>query len=197
MPTLNQENIEHNKRRIEWPSWIPILFKPPAYMDLDDLDIKMATYVFAPNKRSDEYLVTTNKFSGTRDNFKSLIPKEQGTWGYLVATMLTMQEKEIGCQTHWYLPAVFLVCNVFFKLNNTHWYLVVFDLCNHQTILLDSLPIVTNKEQKRSSIVKLAKYLEDMLKYDSFYKYNTPFRPRIFDFAFVDMLETGEQAPDS
>ncbi|XLU74137.1 hypothetical protein S245_033190, partial [Arachis hypogaea] len=61
--------------------WIPILFKPPAYMDLDDLDIKMATYVFAPNKRSDEYLVTTNKFSGTRDNFKSLIPKERGTWG--------------------------------------------------------------------------------------------------------------------
>ncbi|QHO57881.1 Ulp1 protease family, carboxy-terminal domain protein [Arachis hypogaea] len=36
-----------------------------------------------------------------------------------------------------------------------------------------------------------------MLKYDSFYKYNTPFRPRILDFAFVDMLETGEQAPSS
>ncbi|XLV01435.1 hypothetical protein S245_015772, partial [Arachis hypogaea] len=83
--------------------WIPILFKPPAYMDLDDLDIKMATYVFAPNKRSDEVLATTNKFSGTRDNFKSLIPKEwvHGDVLDLVATMLTMQEKEIGCQTHW------------------------------------------------------------------------------------------------
>ncbi|XLU57973.1 hypothetical protein S245_052621, partial [Arachis hypogaea] len=109
MPTLNQKKIEHNKRRIEWPSWIPILFKPPAYMDLDDLDIKMATYVLAPNKRSDEVLATTNKFSGTRDNFKSLIPKEwvHGDVLDLVATMLTMQEKEIGCQTHWYLPAVF------------------------------------------------------------------------------------------
>ncbi|XLU24202.1 hypothetical protein S245_060268, partial [Arachis hypogaea] len=80
--------------------WIPILFKPPAYIDLDDLDIKMATYI-------DEVLETTNKFSGTRDNFKSLIPKEwvHGDVLDLVATMLTMQEKEIGCQTHWYLPA--------------------------------------------------------------------------------------------
>ncbi|XP_072074512.1 uncharacterized protein [Arachis hypogaea] len=91
------------------------------------------------------------------------------------------------------LKKIFLPVNE----NNTHWYLVVFDLCNHQTILLDSLPIATDKEQKRLSIVKLAKYLEDMLKYDSFYKYNTPFRPRILDFAFVDMLEIGEQAPGS
>ncbi|XLU94611.1 hypothetical protein S245_008963, partial [Arachis hypogaea] len=100
----------------------------------------------------DEVLATTNKFSGTRDNFKSLIPKEwvHGDVLNLVATMLTMHEKEMGCQTSWYLPAVFS-----------------------------------------------AKYLEDMLKYDSFYKYNTPFRPRILDFAFVDMLETGEQAPCS
>ncbi|QHN80746.1 2-methyl-6-phytyl-1,4-hydroquinone methyltransferase [Arachis hypogaea] len=36
-----------------------------------------------------------------------------------------------------------------------------------------------------------------MLKYDSFYKYNTPFKPRILNFAFVDTLETGEQAPGS
>ncbi|XLU19821.1 hypothetical protein S245_055887, partial [Arachis hypogaea] len=78
--------------------WIPILFKPPAYMDLDDLDIKMATYV-------DEVLATTNKFSGTHENFKSLIPKERVL--DLVATMLTMQEKEMECQTNWYLPAVF------------------------------------------------------------------------------------------
>ncbi|XLU65567.1 hypothetical protein S245_024776, partial [Arachis hypogaea] len=81
--SVRNKKIYTAKRRIVWNShlsenkWIPILFKPPAYMDLDDLDIKMATYVFAPNKRSDEYLVTTNKFSGTRDNFKSLIPKER------------------------------------------------------------------------------------------------------------------------
>ncbi|XP_072074515.1 uncharacterized protein [Arachis hypogaea] len=49
------------------------------------------------------------------------------------------------------LKKIFLPVNE----NNTHWYLVVFDLCNHQTILLDSLPIATDKEQKRLSIVKL------------------------------------------
>ncbi|XP_025628190.1 uncharacterized protein [Arachis hypogaea] len=130
--------------RIFHDPWLPP--PPPAYMNLDDSDIKMATYVFAPNKRSGEVLATTNKFSRTRDNFKSLISKE---WvhGDVLDLVATYYANRAGKRN---------------RMSNT-----------------------------------LAKYLKDMLKYDWFYKYNALFRPMILDFAFVDMLETGEQAPDS
>ncbi|MED6207629.1 hypothetical protein PIB30_037500 [Stylosanthes scabra] len=97
------KSSEYKRRGDEWPSWIPCQFKPPDYMNLDDTDFALA-YGFAS---SDELLVRTNKFLGTRTNLESLIPKE---WVLdLVATMLTLEEREIGSQAHWYLPATFSV----------------------------------------------------------------------------------------
>ncbi|MED6140093.1 hypothetical protein PIB30_089857 [Stylosanthes scabra] len=64
-------------------------------------------------------------------------------------------------------------------------------------IMLDSLPILASQEGRRSTVEKLGIFLQEMLEHDSFYKYNTPFRPQISDFAFVDTLKTGEQSSGS
>ncbi|MED6210628.1 hypothetical protein PIB30_065945 [Stylosanthes scabra] len=172
------KSSEYKRRGDEWPSWIPCQFKPPDYMNLDDTDFALAAYVFAPNKSSDQLLVRTNKFLGTRTNLESLIPKE---WVLdLVATMLTLEEREIGSQTHWYLPATFSLC-----------------LTERQMIMLDSLPILASQEGRRPTIKKLGEFLQEMLEHESFYKYKTPFRPQISDYTFVDTLKTGEQASGS
>ncbi|MED6152259.1 hypothetical protein PIB30_090209 [Stylosanthes scabra] len=99
----------------------------------------------------------------------------------MASTMMTREEKDIGCQIHWYLPATF-----------------------SQFILEMDTKIETLRKYYQEEYMEMvdeglrkAKFLQDMLQDNSFYKYETPFRPQISEFEFVDTLKTGEQTSGS
>ncbi|TKY51415.1 Ulp1 protease family, carboxy-terminal domain protein [Spatholobus suberectus] len=99
------------KTSVEIPKWLPMLFRPPPTMVIDDVQSQIAAYIFGTNKHDEfnckEVIVTTTmKTVGDRQTLKTLMPKglvDQEVIN-LVASMLTVEERSICMNaSSWYL----------------------------------------------------------------------------------------------
>ncbi|QHN92945.1 uncharacterized protein DS421_17g588390 [Arachis hypogaea] len=77
--TLPNLSLRQNDSGIEAPFWLPVVFRPPTGIELDETDIQVATYIFESDKEDEinrhEILARGSKFDANRDSFFNLIPK--------------------------------------------------------------------------------------------------------------------------
>ncbi|KAJ1375735.1 Ulp1 protease family, C-terminal catalytic domain [Sesbania bispinosa] len=111
IPSFNNDPI---KRGLKIPFWMQLSFKPPIDMDLDDLEIVTAAYIFhidlAGGSNGDEVLIRCKWGVGDRKSLRTLIP---ATWIdqevlNLLASKLTHFESKIATNNSaWFLPTTF------------------------------------------------------------------------------------------
>ncbi|XLT36764.1 hypothetical protein HN873_068056, partial [Arachis hypogaea] len=136
--------------------WVHVSFKPTASMDLDDIELAIAAYLYSDLLvDNDEEDIVFSDHTAHRDVFRSLMP------GKLIASLVLdlvadMMKIELTRESsYWFLPTVFAV---FIPVSETideghqHWYLVVIDRVTGQIILLDPLPIEKQFKQKRTAL---------------------------------------------
>ncbi|TKY52868.1 Ulp1 protease family, carboxy-terminal domain protein [Spatholobus suberectus] len=109
---LHNAKYDGMKTSVEIPKWIPMTFRPPPGMVLDDIQYMVAAYIFGSNKDDDinvkEIIVTTSLNTvGDRNTLNSLLPRasiDQEVLN-LLACMLTFEERSLSTYCgHWYLP---------------------------------------------------------------------------------------------
>ncbi|KAJ1430535.1 Ulp1 protease family, C-terminal catalytic domain [Sesbania bispinosa] len=158
IPSFNNDAI---KRGLKIPYWMQLSFRPPVDMDLDNLEIVTAAYIFH-----------TDLAGGS--NGKTLRTLMPAIWIdqevlNLLASKLTYFESKISTNNSaWFLPTTFAqyaltwgstpeamikryqekfmgkvdyLCKIFVPINDqdSHWYLMIIDVNHNKIVILDSL----------------------------------------------------------
>ncbi|TKY61369.1 Ulp1 protease family, carboxy-terminal domain protein [Spatholobus suberectus] len=116
MEPLHNVAYDGMKTSVDIPKWIPILFRPPPCIVLDDVQAVVVAYIFGSNKDDDingkEVIMTTTTTYADRNTLKTLMPKglvDQEVLNVLVS-ILTCQERSIGVNagdaSFWYMPTL-------------------------------------------------------------------------------------------
>ncbi|KAJ1405565.1 Ulp1 protease family, C-terminal catalytic domain [Sesbania bispinosa] len=93
------------------PEWMPILFRPPKDMILDEIEAAVALYLFGTNKDDNnngkEVIVKGRFANGERRHFKCLIPKGMVDQEILTLVACMQTYEECDQPSCWFLPTTF------------------------------------------------------------------------------------------
>ncbi|KAJ1429943.1 Ulp1 protease family, C-terminal catalytic domain [Sesbania bispinosa] len=158
---IHCSKYEGRKTGIVTPEWVCVLFKPPPYLVLDEIEACMAAYIFGCNKHTKvmrkEVLIKSSWGYGERRHLKSLMPRsllEQEVLNHLAAQLTNIERLTSKYTTCWFLPTT---VSIFVPMNdsNIHWYLLVVDMKEKELILLDSNPCASRSDWRKISVKKV------------------------------------------
>ncbi|KAJ1387289.1 Papain-like cysteine peptidase superfamily [Sesbania bispinosa] len=96
------------------PRWMPVVFRPPKCMLIDEMDAKIAAYIFAADYVAslpgDEVLIKSKWIIGKRSSLKTLMPTRHLHHDVLNMLVCKLTEEEQILDTTsiaWFLPTMF------------------------------------------------------------------------------------------
>ncbi|KAJ1380627.1 Ulp1 protease family, C-terminal catalytic domain [Sesbania bispinosa] len=189
--------------RIPW--WMPVLFKPPTEMILDEIEAHVATYIFGLKYDEDldyeyEVLVTSRVgIFGERCRVKTLMPRQRLHQDRYCLAWMKPPSAAMNSFKDDYMSKFEFMTKMFIPMNdqNNHWFLLVADMRAKKLILLDSALCVLRNEARKLQTKKMAEYLEEMFDHDSFYEFSETDRPRVTEFPLVIPTDIGKHAAES
>ncbi|KAJ1430727.1 hypothetical protein SESBI_07556 [Sesbania bispinosa] len=186
---LHSAKYDGRTKGIHVPWWMPLMFRPPTDMVLDEIEAAVAAYIFGlkyEEDLKDEYeILVTSKLGafGERCRVKSLMPKQEMHQDVLnlVVAMLTDHERE-NCPYSicWFLPIKFSrYCLAWMKP--------------------PSAAMNAYKDDYMGKIDFMSKdvYLEEMFQHESFYDFSVTNKPRVTEFPLQIPSDIGRQAAGS
>ncbi|KAJ1421090.1 Ulp1 protease family, C-terminal catalytic domain [Sesbania bispinosa] len=175
------------------PRWMPMVFRPPKCMLIDEMDAKIAAYIFAA-----DYVASLPGSS-----LKTLMPTRHLHHDVLNMLVCKLTEEEQILDTTsiaWFLPTMFaavmeqyqgpfmgkveFVTKIFVPIQDEsiHWYLLVIDIDEQKLILLDSHPCHLRREWRRIQAI----FLQEMLTDRSFYDFSDTKKPDIAGYRIIE-----------
>ncbi|KAJ1428335.1 Papain-like cysteine peptidase superfamily [Sesbania bispinosa] len=216
---LHSEKFDGRTEGVCIPWWIPVLFRPPTEMILDEIEAHVAAYIFGLKYDEDldyeyEVLVTSRVgIFGERCRVKTPMPRQrlhQDVLNLVVAMVIDHARANYAYSIFWFLPTDFSrYCLAWMKPPSAAMtsfkddymeqplVLVVADMRAKKLILLDSAPCVLRNEARKLQAKKMAVYLEEMFDHDSFYEFSETDRPTVTEFPLVIPTDIGKQAAES
>ncbi|XP_039686369.1 uncharacterized protein [Medicago truncatula] len=111
----NPVGYEGDDVAFEIPTWMPITFRPPPAMNLNDICAYIVAYVFMPAEDlngEEELIRSTKDVSGYRKTLKSLMPRsfvDQEVINLVVSRQNWVMNSLSKTKGVWYLPTSFAV----------------------------------------------------------------------------------------
>ncbi|KAJ1378722.1 hypothetical protein SESBI_47542 [Sesbania bispinosa] len=170
------------------PWWIPVLFRPPNELILDEIEASVAAYIFGLKYQELEHefeILVTSRLGmfGERCRLRSLMPRQELHEDVLnlVVEMQTVNARSFSVYSIcWFLPIDFSkYCFAWMKPPSSAMNYYKDDYMGKYEIL--------------SKVV----YLEEMLQHDSFYEFNTTDKPRVTEFPLEIPMDVGTQVVGS
>ncbi|KEH25849.1 Ulp1 protease family, carboxy-terminal domain protein [Medicago truncatula] len=169
----------------EIPEWIPITFRPPSSITMNDICAYTAAYIFMYDEE-DSNGSTTGAY-GDRKALRTLMPKchvDQKVMNLVVLRQNWLLDSISKVNIVWYLPTLFSQCaldwhhnleemrrryqasfmsntsyvtKIFIPINDRgiHWYPMVVDFLENKIVLLDSLPFPEKEGHRLLEVLKL------------------------------------------
>ncbi|KAJ1378002.1 hypothetical protein SESBI_48305 [Sesbania bispinosa] len=206
---LHSVKYDGRTEGIRVPWWMPLMFRPPTDMVLDEIEAVVAAYIFGlkyEEDLKDEYeILVTSKLGafGERCRVKSLMPRQemhQDVLNLVVAMLTDHARANCPYSICWFLPIEFLrYCLAWMKPPSAAMNAYKDDYMGKIDFMskLDSAPCQARNEPRHLQAKKMAVYLEEMFQHESFYDFSVTNKPRVIEFPLQIPSDIGRQAVGS